>query len=200
MLLQHIRMRKLIISLVVAFPIFLCAQKSKKLEENRILSEIDSTQIDNMVLIQTLEVNVPLQKVWDAYTTKTGWQSWIAPVVEIDFKIGGTIQANYTKTAKIGDPGTTQLHIINYIPNSLITLQAELTDNFPAFMKEDSTHLYNIIQFETIKENKTRIISYGLGYKKNKEYLKLMNFFITANETSFMQLITYLETGKPKKF
>lgn len=131
-------------------------------------------------------------------------KNWLAKLGcsgrRIDFKIGGTIRANYTKTAKIEDPGTSLLHIINYIPNSLITLQAELTENFPAFMQKDSKHLYNIIQFETINENKTRIISYGLGYKKNKEYLQLMNFFIAANETSFMQLITYLETGKPKKF
>lgn len=82
MLSQYTRMKKIITYLILVIPILLCAQESKELKENRVLSKVDSTQADNMVLIQTLDINAPLQKVWDAYTTKTGWQSWVAPVVE----------------------------------------------------------------------------------------------------------------------
>jgi hypothetical protein len=79
----------------------------------------------------------------------------------------------------------------------MLTLQAEITKNFPEFMKEDEKDLYNMILFEKISPTKTKVISYGIGYKHNEKYMSLMKFFIQGNEQSYLNLISYLETGKP---
>ncbi len=79
----------------------------------------------------------------------------------------------------------------------MLKLQAELTDNFPEFMKEDEKELYNLIVFEEISPKETKVISYGIGYKNNDKYKSLMEFFIKGNEQSYLNLISYLETGKP---
>lgn len=189
--------------LSIAFFLFCqCAQKPlQKIEpKSRVVSIVDSTHLNNMVLTQIFEINVSRDKVWEAFTTKEGWESWSVPIAEIDFKIGGLIQTNYDKTAQIGDKGTIRLHIINYVPNTMLTLQAELTENFPEFMKEDSKELFNVVYFEELSSNKTKVISYGIGYKKTKKYLDLLKFFIAGNASSYEQLISYLETGNPIKF
>tara|TARA_R110002050_G_C8891987_1_gene509515 strand:- start:143 stop:685 length:543 start_codon:yes stop_codon:yes gene_type:complete len=173
------------------------AQTPNKTTENRVISVIDSSQVNNMVLKQSFVVNVALDSVWNAYTTKKGWESWATSIAEIDFKINGVIKTNYNKDGKIGDDSTITLHIINYIPKRMLTLQAELTKNFPEFMKEDEKDLFNMILFEKIAPSKTKIISYGIGYKKNEKYKSLMKFFIQGNEQSYLNLISYLETGKP---
>ena len=180
-------------ALLVCIPFLSIAQTPK---ENRVSSVVDSSHVNNMVLKQSFIVNVALDSVWNAYTTKKGWESWATSIAAIDFKVNGIIKTNYNKGGKIGDDSTITLHIINYIPKRMLTLQAELTKNFPEFMKEDEKDLFNMILFEEISPSKTKVISYGIGYKNNEKYKSLMKFFIQGNEQSYHNLISYLETGK----
>ncbi|MEQ9278162.1 MAG: SRPBCC domain-containing protein, partial [Balneola sp.] len=179
-------MPKLIITvLLLTLPLVQYAQSTEPDLENRITSAVDSTDQGELILVQTFEVNTSLESVWNAYTTKKGWENWATPVAEIDFKAGGLIQTNYDKNAEIGDEGTITLHVVNYIPQKMITLQAELTENFPEFMKADAEDLFNVITFNELEQNRTQIISYGLGYKNNEKYKQLMKFFIQGNESSY---------------
>ena len=193
---QHMK-KILFYTLFVCISFLSIAQTPNKTTENRVISVIDSSQVNNMILKQSFVVNVALDAVWNAYTTKKGWESWATSIADIDFKINGVIKTNYNKEGKIGDDSTITLHIINYIPKRMLTLQAELTKNFPEFMKEDEKDLFNMILFEKIAPSKTKIISYGIGYKKNEKYKSLMKFFIQGNEQSYLNLISYLETGNP---
>lgn len=162
-------------------------------QEKRVVSKIDSTKTPELVLIQELTVKAPIDSVWNAYTTKKGYESWAAPLAEVDLKVGGFIKSNYNKEGEIGDSTTIVTHIINYVPKRLITLQAEITDSFPEFMKDDAKGFYNVIYFDELENGDTQIKSYGIGYKNNPKYLSLMNYFIPANEKILMNLIAYLE-------
>ncbi len=164
--------------------------------QNRIVSRIDSTYTNEIVLIQEFSVNAPLDAVWNAYTTEKGWKNWAVPIAKIDLKVGGFIKTNYNKNGKIGDSTTILMHIVNYVPKKLITLQAEITANFPEFMKKEAKDFYNVIYFEKLNEEKTAVKSYGIGYKNTQKYLSLLKYFIKANEMSLNNLITYLETGQ----
>ncbi len=179
--------------LFFCLPFLLMGQKL----EDRILSEVDSTNANNIVLKQTFTINVSLDSVWNAYTTKKGWESWATAIAEVNFKINGLIRTNYNKKGKIGDDSTITLHVVNYIPKRQITLQAELTKNFPEFMKKDEKDLFNVIHFREINATKTEVTSYGVGYKNNQKYKSLLKFFIQGNAASYINLINYLETGKP---
>jgi len=168
--------------------------------EKRVVSTIDSSYDNEIVLIQEFTVNVPLDSVWNAFTTKRGWESAFVAIAEVDGKVGGIIQTSYNKNATIGDSSTIVLHIINYVPLKLITLQAEITSNFPEFMKKEEKDFYNVIYFNEKEEGKTSIESYGIGYKNTEKYLSLLKFFIQGNEQSYLSLIKYLETGETVKF
>ena len=190
-------MKSVLYLLLLSFSIILNAQTQKDNSQSRITSVIDSSHTNNMILKQSFTVNVSLDSVWNAYTTKKGFESWAAAVAEVDFKINGTIKTNYNKDGKISDDSTITLHIINYVPKRMLTLQAELTKNFPEFMQADQKDLFNTILFEAISPNQTKVISYGIGYKNNDKYMSLMKFFIQGNEQSYLNFIQYLETGKP---
>ena len=165
--------KKLFIVFSVLLTSISFGQDNQEIEKKRIVSTIDSTKTPELVLIQEFTVKVPVDSVWNAYTTKEGYENWAAAIAAIT------------------------LHILNYLPKRLLTLQAELTKNFPDFMKEDEKDLYNVIFFEKINPKETKVISYGIGYKNNEKYMSLMKFFIQGNEKLFKNLITYLETGKP---
>lgn len=177
----------------VLFTFFSYGQEKGKVEQRRVVSKIDSTMTPELVLIQEFTVKAPIESVWNAYTTKTGWESWAVPIAEIDLKVGGFIKTNYNKSGKIGDSTTIVTHIINYVPKRVLTLQAEITDNFPEFMKQEEKDFYNVICFDESEAGYTRVQSYGIGYKNIPKYLSLMNYFIPANEQLLMGLIDYLE-------
>ena len=89
------------------------SQKDTISIENRIVSTIDSTYKNEIVLIQEFTVNVALDSVWNAFTTKRGWESAFVAIAEIDLKMGGSIKTSYNKNAKIGDNSTIVNHIVN---------------------------------------------------------------------------------------
>lgn len=165
-------------------------------QEKRVNSTIDSTYQNELVLIQEFTVDAPVKTVWDAYTTKEGWENWSVPLAEVDFKIGGTIKTNYTPNGQIGDSTTIVTNIINYVPLRLITLQAEITNNFPEFMKKEAKNFYNVIYFDEVEPGRTNVKSFGIGYRNTPKYMNLMKFFIPANEKTLSKLISYLEDDK----
>ena len=182
---------------IIFFLLFLASisfgQMEDEVEKKRVVSTIDSSKTPELVLIQEFNVNAPIGSVWNAYTTKEGWENWAVPIAEVDLKVGGFIKTNYNPEGVIGDSSTIVTHIINYVPERLITLQAEITDNFPEFMKREAKDFYNIIYLNELENGGTNVKSYGIGYKNNPKYRSLMNYFIPANERLLMNLISYLE-------
>ena len=159
----------------------------------QIKSEILKTEAQEMVLVQEAWVDAPIAEVWRAYTTSEGWMAWAAPLADVDLRAGGTIRTHYGADAKIGDPGTNTLHIVNYVPERVLTLRAELSERWPDVMKQDDGKLMNVVVFDAQGESTTRIQSYGVGYRDVPAYADLMKFFIPANEGLLKKLKEHLE-------
>ena len=70
--------------------------------------------------------------VWKAFATEEGLKKWMAPVVALDLRVGGTLSTHYNKTASIGSPGTIRLGIVNYLEGELMTYKVNLTSSFKA--------------------------------------------------------------------
>ena len=187
-----------IFSVIVQTAIF--AQDGNKRAENnndhRITTTIKTEKNGDIFLVHEMTINASVEAVWDAFATTEGWTSWSVPVGNVDLKIGGLIQSNYRPDGKITDADTVTLHIINYVPLRALTLQAELGPHFPAVLKSREKQMYNLITFDPIEEEATKIVSYGIGYKDTPELQKMLQFFVKGNEQSYEQLIKYLETGR----
>lgn len=80
------------------------------------------------------------------------------------------------------------------MPERVLTLQAELQANWPEVTKEQAGKLMNVILFEPLEGNRTKITSYGCGYGAGEAFDGLLKFFVPANERLFGQLQTYLGT------
>ncbi|NER18640.1 hypothetical protein [Spongiivirga citrea] len=193
-------MKYKILLIIAIFCSGLTISQSNLSDKKRVESIIDSTNTNNVVLIQKFKVGASIDEIWKVFTTKNGWESVFVPLAEVDFKIGGTIKSSYNKNARIGDSTTIVNNIINFVPKKVITLQAELSPHFPEFMKQDAKDFYNIIYFSSIDNATIEVTSYGIGYKNTAKYKALLDFFIKGNESSYLNLINYLETGKKVKF
>ena len=187
----------LTISCLLALPIIGQEPSNSEVENKShgsTVSRIETAENGDVFLLQETVLNATIDKVWQAYTTSEGWQGWVAPVAEVDFKIGGAIRTNYRENAQITDDDTNELTIVNYVPKRFLTLQAKVSKNWPQILKDQEARLFNLIQFERIDKNKTKVTSIGIGYTNAKEMKDLLNFFVKANESTMKKLKEYIES------
>jgi len=82
---------------------------------------------------------------------------------------------------------------VNYVPNELLTLRAEIAPNWPDVLKEDADRLSNVILFDELDSDRTRLRSYGIGYRDTAELRDLLAFFEDANSDLMERLKQGLE-------
>lgn len=133
------------------------------------------------------EVDANVADVWQAFTTTEGLQSWVAPLADIDFRVGGKWRANYNKDGKLGDEATIENTILSFDPNRMLSLKAT---GFPAGFEfvEAAKETWSIFYFDAMGASKTKITIVGLGYNDSAQSQKMRSFFKPANEYSMSQL------------
>ena len=63
-------------------------------------------------------------------------------------------------------------------------------------MKEDAGRLMTVVVFQPINDNRTHVISYGVGYRDTPVYTDLLKFFMPANEGLYRKLKEVLEASQ----
>ena len=168
-------------------PLLLVAHRSAQEVHN---TSYSTKTAERVLRIESI-VPVPVEQVWNAWTTQDGLQEWIAPVVAIDLRIGGTIPTNYDSKAKIGESGTITLPILNYIEKQLITLRVNLNHNFAQKARDEDQNLQEIVQIAD-GDAKTRLVSFMVGWGTGKDWDATYAFFARGNEWTYQQLAKYL--------
>ncbi|HTY57887.1 MAG TPA: hypothetical protein VMF59_03680 [Bacteroidota bacterium] len=138
-----------------------------------------------------LESVVPISRgeAWKLFSTREGLRKWIAPVVAVDFRVGGVILTNYDSTKTTADAGTIRLPILSYIEGELLTLRVVLNDKFPASARREDQNLQEIIQLLDAPGGKTRIISSMIGWGKGPGWDSTYNFFARGNTWTYRELL-----------
>lgn len=133
------------------------------------------------------EIDASIDEVWDAFTTTKGLQSWVAPLAEIDFRVGGKWRANYNADGELGDPTTIENTILAYDPRRMMSLKATtFPEGFP--FVEAAKDAWTVFYFSPLSALRTKITVVGLGYTDSEESQKMRSFFAQANEYSLNEL------------
>ncbi len=141
------------------------------------------------------EIDASVDDVWAAFTTTKGLQSWVAPLADVDFKVGGKWRANYNKDGRLGDTSTIENTILCYDPKRMVSLKATgFPDGFP--FKEAAKDTWSIFYFTPVSETRTKITVVGLGYNDTEQSKKMRSFFETANKYSMDQLSAAMKKQK----
>ena len=133
------------------------------------------------------EIDAGIEAVWEAFTTTTGIQSWVSPLADIDFKVGGKWRANYNTEGELGDSTTIENTILAYDPMRMISLKAT---GFPEGFEfvEAAKETWTVFYFSPVSTLRTKITVVGLGYTDSEQSQKMRSFFDEANEYSLKEL------------
>lgn len=134
-----------------------------------------------------VEIEASIDDIWHAFTTTKGLKSWVAPLADIDFKVGGKWRANYKPDGELGDPSTIENTILSYDPKRMISLKAT---GFPEGFDfvDAAKETWSVFYFTPISALKTKITVVGLGYNDTEQSQKMRSFFAAANQYSMEQL------------
>ena len=145
-----------------------------------------------------IEIDSGIDEVWVAFTTTAGIQSWVAPLAEIDFKVGGKWRANYNSEGELGDSTTIENTILAYDPMRMIALKATTFPEGFAFV-EAAKETWTVFYFSSVSKLRTKITVVGLGYTDSAESQKMLSFFDEANEYSLKELEKALRENNPQR-
>jgi uncharacterized protein YndB with AHSA1/START domain len=172
--------RFMLLSITVFFPLLACAQ------EVRNTSYITST--GERVLRLEMVIPVNKQEAWQLVATADGWKRWAAPVVSVDFRVGGAILTNYDENKTTADSGTIRLPILSYLEGEMVILRVILNNSFSQSVRKQNKDLQEIIQIVDAGDGKTRIVSSMIGWGSGPEWDKTYQFFARGNKWSYEQM------------
>ncbi len=121
----------------------------------------------------------------------------MAPLADIDFKVGGKWRANYNPKGKLGDETTIENTILCYDPKRMIALKATTFPKGFSFV-EAAKKTWTVFYFSAVSTSRTKITVVGLGYTASEQSQKMRSFFATANKYSLDKLNEALKK-QPKK-
>lgn len=134
------------------------------------------------------DVDLPVRDAWDLFTTKAGIESWMVPICEVDFRLGGTIRTNYNADAGIGGPGTIVHHILAYEPYRMYSARFTAPENAPA-AKGVAEKSWGVTTFEARGGNRTRLRLASCGWGEGEEWDQAERFFTWGNRVTLQKLI-----------
>lgn len=136
------------------------------------------------------------EAAWKAFTTTEGQRAWLAPVVDVDLRLGGRMEASYDPKAKIGDTTTIRQEILAYLPEQMIAFHNVQAP--PGFAHDDLFHqVVTVLMFEDAGVGRVRVTCAEVGYGNGKDWDQLYDFFRAGNAFVLEKMKAHLESGPP---
>lgn len=143
----------------------------------------------------SIVIKVPAKKLWAAFTDQAAYQAWAGvPVLAIDFRLGGAIEANYNPNGRLGDPQNIKNMFIAYVPERLLVFRnVQAPDGLPGKAVYGATA--KTIEFQVIGPNETRVTVSGIGFAPGEDFDKLYRFFSRGDGEMLVALKAAMERG-----
>ena len=146
------------------------------------------------VLRQEAVVAATLEEVWKTFTTADGLRTFLAPMVSLDFRVGGKWEVSADPNAQLGDPKNIVNEVISFLPMEMISVrvtQAPSTFAHPEMAKS----VWTVYQFERLGADRVRVIVSMVGWKAGSDWDSTYNFFERGNAYTMRQLQTRFVEG-----
>lgn len=132
-------------------------------------------------------VNATPAQVWAAWTTGEGLRSWMAPVADIDLRVGGLMRANYSATGSVDDEGAIHNTVLSFEPERMLSIRvATFPKGFP--FPNAIRNMWTVILLSPVEGGRTHVHAASLGFTADEESQKMRAFFEQGNALTLQEL------------
>ncbi|MBX3375218.1 MAG: SRPBCC domain-containing protein [Phycisphaeraceae bacterium] len=135
---------------------------------------------DQPPLVQSVIIDATPEVLWPYVSQAEYMRRWMAPNLDVDFRVDGRIRACYDPTAELGGPDTIEHRILAFEPGRMLAIRTvRAPEGFP--FPEAIRNTWSVIRLEPVDRERTRFIITGLGYGDDAESQAMRGFFEQAN-------------------
>jgi len=147
----------------------------------------------NRMLATEFEVNAPIEKVWDAWTTPEGIKTFFAPDCKVELRVDGAYEMYFLPDARPGERGGEGMRILGLEPMRRLafTWGAPPTN---AYVRGQRTMV--ILEFEKKDARRTLVRFIHLGWGEGASWDEAYEYFDHAwNEFVLPRFRYAMEVG-----
>ncbi len=137
-------------------------------------------------------VAAPIDKVWQAWTTRAGIQTFFAPDAEIDARVGGAFHIHMDPLAEPGMKGADEMRFMALQRPTILSFDW----NAPPSLPEARTQrTFVVVRLLPLDAGSTRVALHQTGWGEGGEWDKAYAYFDRAWPSVLGKLKASFETG-----
>lgn len=142
------------------------------------INTMHAQPLDRNIYIETI-IDARVTDVWNAWTTKNGLQSFLAPECSINLNVDGTLNVFFFPDAPAGQRGAEGLRILSVQPNKMLSFTWNNPPDFPE-IRNQWTHV--ILKFYTSGGNsdQTKLVLIHDGWGDGEIWDQVYSYFTEA--------------------
>lgn len=139
-------------------------------------TSIAGRDLDKAIRLEIV-VNAPVEKVWQAWTTRDGIKSFFAPDCDIDLRVLGKYDILFAPSAPVGLRGAEGNLLLAIQQRKMLSFTWDAPPSFPEIRKQRTTV---VIRFVSLGQDKTRLIFRQHGWGEGDDWDKVHEYFVRA--------------------
>ena len=147
----------------------------------------------NRMLTTEFEVNAPIEKVWEAWTTPDGIKTFFAPECKVELRVDGAYEIYFFPEAKPGERGGEGMRILGLEPMRRVAFTWSAPPTNP-YVRGQRTMV--ILEFEKKDARRTLVRFTHLGWGEGASWDEAYEYFDHAwNEVVLPRFRYAMEVG-----
>jgi uncharacterized protein YndB with AHSA1/START domain len=136
-----------------------------------------SAHAQERALNKEVVVAAPIDKVWEAWTTKAGIESFFAPEAVIDARVGGNFQIHINPLAPAGEKGADDMRFMALQAPKMLSFDWNAPPSLPQARKQRT---FVIVRLAAVDDKNTKVSLHHTGWGDGGEWDKAYGYFDAA--------------------
>ncbi len=147
---------------------------------------------DERAIDAQIVVAAPIEKVWQAWTTRAGIQTFFAPDAEIDPRVGGAFHIHMDPLAEPGMKGADEMRFMALQRPTMLSFDWNAPPSLP---EARAQRTFVVVRLEPVDADSTRVTLHHTGWGEGGEWDKTYAYFDRVWPVVLRKLKASFETG-----
>ncbi|NLH49463.1 MAG: SRPBCC domain-containing protein [Myxococcales bacterium] len=136
-----------------------------------------SAVVSPRMIVKETVVPAPRAAVWEAWTTREGIRTFLAPEARVELRFRGPFEIHFDRDAPAGSQGSEGMTILSYLPEEMLSFT---WNNPPELAEIRHETTFVVVQFMAVSPGETRVKLTHLGWPEGAIWDRSFAYFDRA--------------------